>query len=348
MSGAHDSAMAIERILIGRSPAIRGVRELIRKIGPSALPVTVEGPTGSGKELVAQALHVASGRTGRLVAFNVCAIADSMFEDALFGHKKGAFTGAVSDSAGYLAEANGGTVFLDEVSGLPLALQAKLLRVLETREFRPVGAALDRRSDFRVVSATNESLARLVEQQRFRADLRQRLGAVVISLPPLAERMDDVPLLAEHFVAQLAQEGGRPISLHPTAERALQAHHWPANVRELRDVIAYATVLSESGVLRREDITSAVRSDALPPNEPLLSIERRRLLEVMESCGGNVRRAATHLGVHRATLYRQLQRQGLTGVRVVGRLPRPVRSTRLDVAAATRTPAHGIAFPGLA
>src|SRR3954470_19051267 len=185
--------------IVGDSSAIQQLRALIATVAPTRLPVLVEGPTGSGKELVAAALHQASGRRGRLVAFNVCAIGDALFEDALFGHVRGAFTGAANDSAGFLREADAGTVFLDEISGLPWALQAKLLRAVETGEFRPVGAARDARSDFRVVAATNEHLDDLVECGRFRADLKHRIGGVVISVPTLAERVDDIPDLTRYF-----------------------------------------------------------------------------------------------------------------------------------------------------
>ncbi|HJR63809.1 MAG TPA: sigma 54-interacting transcriptional regulator, partial [Gemmatimonadaceae bacterium] len=225
------------------------VRELVRQIAPTELSVLIEGPTGAGKELVAQAMHAASRRSGRLVAFNVCAIAETMFEDALFGHVRGAFTGATSDAAGYLVEADKGTVFLDEISGLAMGMQAKLLRVLETREFRPVGARLDRRSDFRVVAATNEPLATLLAERRIRADLAYRLGGVVIQVPSLRERPEDVPVLACRFMERARASCGIAVRLSGEALHALQQYDWPGNVRELKNVVERAAVLAEGAVV---------------------------------------------------------------------------------------------------
>src|SRR6185436_15443756 len=186
--------------LLGESPVMCRVRALIAMVAPTRLPVLVHGATGTGKEIVAAAIHAESGRRGAFVAFNVCAIGDSMFEDALFGHVRGAYTGAVQDAQGFLREANSGTAFFDEISGLALPLQAKLLRAIELGVFRPIGARHDATSDFRVVAATNEHIHDLVANGRFRADLAHRLGGVVIDLPPLAERVEDIGLLARHFV----------------------------------------------------------------------------------------------------------------------------------------------------
>ena len=189
-------------LLIGDSLPMRQLRALIARVATSTLSVLIEGETGSGKELVARALHEMSGRSGALVALNVCAVPDSMFEATMFGHVKGAFTGALRDSAGYLTEAHRGTLFLDEVSGLSLTNQVKLLRAIETKEFRPVGARSDQRSDFRLIAASNEDMVHLVEGGQFRRDLAHRLGGIKLTVPPLRDRLEDVPILAAHFAAQ--------------------------------------------------------------------------------------------------------------------------------------------------
>src|SRR4051812_33808831 len=227
-------AFANDVVLVGSSTPMRQLRALVATVAPTRVPVLIEGETGTGKELVAALLHRSSGRTGAFVAFNVCAIGDSMFEDALFGHVKGAYTGAVSESLGFLREANGGTAFFDEISGLPLPLQAKLLRAIETGVFRPIGAPRDVRSEFRPVAATNESLGALVEHARFRADLKHRLSGIVLRIPSLAERIDDIPELARHF-ARCAT--GVHVAISPDALLHLQDTPWPGNVRELKQVV---------------------------------------------------------------------------------------------------------------
>jgi DNA-binding NtrC family response regulator len=297
--------------IVGETLAVRRLRELALRVAPSRVPVLIQGPTGSGKELVAQALHTASRRSGPFVAFNVCAIAESMFEDTLFGHVRGAFTGAVGEARGYLAEAHHGTLFLDEISGLTLASQAKLLRAIETREFRPVGARADRTSDFRVVAATNEDLDTLVDAGRFRPDLLYRLRGVSIEVPPLRDRSADIPLLADHFAQQMAPVGKR-IEIRPEALAMLEGHGWPGNVRELRQAIECAVALGDGKVLGRDEVAAAlqqVHSHRLNigPDE----LARAWLREVLEGHEWNTARAAAELGIHRATLYRRMQRLGL-------------------------------------
>lgn len=313
------AADPIATLIVGESPAIRRLRALIARLGPTTLPVLVQGPTGAGKELVARALHVASRRTGRLVAFNVCAVADTMFEDALFGHVKGAFTGAAGDSPGFLAEANGGTMFLDEIGELPLGPQAKLLRVLETHEFRPVGARYDRRSDFRVVAATNRQLPELSGSGRFRLDLLHRLSGFVLSLPPLVDRTEDIPLLVRRVLAEMT--GGAGGEMSPSALALLQRQPWPGNVRELRHVVERAAILAGSRIVGRDAIQEALdvarmRSDDVvrepevrsPHSGSRVGFARRRLLDLLERCDWDTARAAAELGVHRATIYRRMKR----------------------------------------
>jgi len=292
-------ATVLRRILIGESPAIRRVRETIVRVAATQIPVLIEGPTGAGKELVAQALHLASGRTGPIVAVNVCAIAETMFEDTLFGHVRGAFTGAQSDAPGLFAEAHRGTIFLDEITGLPTALQAKLLRVLETRHFRRVGGRGDESSDFRVISATNDDLGALEREGRFRSDLRHRLAKLTISVPPLAARMSDLPLLAEHLVRE---EGGGAVRLETEAMLRLADYDWPGNVRELRSVIECAVAMAEDGVIDRAIVVAL-----LERSTPTAS-KANELVTLLERLEWDIEAAAVTLGVHRSTIYRRLQR----------------------------------------
>ena len=308
------STMSVGSSIIGESRGIVRLREMIAIAARTKLPVLIQGPTGAGKELVAAALHEASGRRGSFVAFNVCAIGDSMFEDALFGHVRGAYTGALNDSPGFLVEADRGTAFFDEIGGLHASLQAKLLRAIETGEFRPIGGKRDVRSDFRVVSATNEAIGQLVAEKRMRADLAHRIGAVVLDVPALCERPDDVPLLVRHF---LRQSGRAVDSAGITADaiRDLQAYHWPGNVRELRQVVEWAHVL-EPGVITA-DITRvalAQRAQSHVSTETS-SLERRELCDVLDRHEWNTESAARELGVHRATLYRRMRHLQLTSLR---------------------------------
>lgn len=308
-------------MMVGDSAPMRRLRALVTAVAPSRVPVLVQGETGTGKELVAAALHEGSGRRGQLVAFNVCAIGESMFEDALFGHVRGAFTGAHSESAGFLREADGGTAFLDEIGSLPPSLQAKLLRAIETGVFRPLGARRDARSDFRLVAATNERLSELVRDGRFRSDLAHRLGGFVIQLPRLEERLDDVPELVHHFVS-LARPGDS-VAVEPEAIALLQAQAWPGNVRELKHVIDVAAVFART-TLSADHVRLAM--DAREPSggasEAARGLaERDALVLVLEGCGWDIDDAAAHLGVHRATLYRrmkrlQVERREVTAARV--------------------------------
>jgi DNA-binding NtrC family response regulator len=293
--------------IIGDSPAVRSMRALIDLAAPSNLPVLIQGPTGSGKELVAAALHTISKRAGRFVAFNVCAIGDAMFEDALFGHVRGAFTGAISDSLGLLREGDRGTVFFDEISGLHPALQAKLLRAVETQEFRPVGANRDARSAFRFVAATNVPLERLVAAGEFRSDLAHRIGAIVIHVPPLLHRLEDIPSLALHF---LARSGSGPCVIEEAAIRVLQRHTWSGNIRELKHVVEWANLLGEGRLIAR--VVEVALSQRTPSGEQIDDtreyVELRNLLDIH---GWDTESAARALGVHRATLYRRMKRQQL-------------------------------------
>ena len=307
------SAAAMAELLIGETPVMQQLRALVARVAPSSLPVLIQGPTGSGKELVAAALHRWSGRAGRLVAFNVCALGESMFEDALFGHVKGAFTGALRDAPGYLLEADRGTAFLDEIGGLPLAAQAKLLRAVETRQFRAVGATYDRSSDFRLVAATNEGLDALVAGGRFRPDLAFRLCGVVIEVPPLAARTADIPLLARHFLEASAPELGLELGADALAELAAQP--WEGNVRELKHVVERAILSSTGRRVTRTDVRTALPGSTCAPRANSLdSFAKRRLEELLGAHGWDTAKVAAALGVHRGTVYRQMKRLGIKGV----------------------------------
>jgi DNA-binding NtrC family response regulator len=270
----------------------------VRRVAPTRLAVLIEGPTGSGKELVAAAIHEESGRRGAFVPFNVCAIPESMFEDALFGHVRGAFTNAFAETQGYLREADGGTVFLDEIGALPRSLQAKLLRALETGKFRPVGAGRDVHSDFRLVAATNEPAALLVADGRLRPDLAHRIAGITIAVPALAERTADIARLVRYF----ATRSGSPQVCDDATLAMLIAHAWPGNVRELRNVVECAIAL---GGLSASIVHGLVTKGGTA--EPDAISKRHRLRAVLVAHRWNTESAAKTLGVNRTTVYRWMK-----------------------------------------
>ncbi len=308
-NGRHLSAL---ESIVGDSEPIRALREWIDAVARTTLSVLIEGPTGAGKELVAAALHAASGRRGAFVPCNVCAISDTMFEDAMFGHVRGAFTGAFSDVPGFLAEANGGTVFLDEVSGLPQTMQAKLLRAIETGVFRPVGAKRDTHSEFRLVAATNEPLQVLVDNGLFRPDFAHRVSAVRVTVPPLADRLDDLPLLVRHF---LQHSGHGHVRVADDAIEVLRGHAWPGNVRELRHVIESSAIFS-NGKLVGETVRMILsrRLQAAGSRIEMEALERRTIIEALERSDWNTETVSRELGMHRATLYRRMRKFGIARV----------------------------------
>jgi len=294
------------RVLVGRSPGLVRVRQEIAKVAPTDLAVLVLGETGTGKELVASEVHRLSGRGGELVAVNCAAVPEKLLESTLFGHTRGAFTGAAEKSDGLFVRADGGTLFLDEVGELPLAAQPKLLRVLEDGLVTPVGDGRPRAVDVRVVAATNTRLREEVEAGRFRADLFARLEAWPIELPPLRTRKVDVCTLLRHFIAD------RP----PTADavEALLIHDWPFNVRELRTLARRLEVSCAPGEPIRLDDTGPLadqlraRRDGTEPPIPAADcgLTRERIEAALRELNGNVTRAAKHLGCGRKTLYRRL------------------------------------------
>jgi DNA-binding NtrC family response regulator len=303
--------------LIARSPAMRQVVEVMQRIAPSDASVLITGEHGTGKEVLARHLHAASARARRpLVTVNAGGIAEGIFESELFGHVKGAFTDAKADREGFFEKADGGTLFLDEIGNLPLKLQAKLLRVLQTGEFQRVGSSRTQRADVRLVSATNVDLRAEARAGRFREDLLYRINTVELRIPALRERRDDIPALAEHFLASYAERYGRQVSgFEPDAMRAILDHRWPGNVRELGHTLERAVLLAQGERIRVADLNlhPAAPPGGDPPLEemPLDDVERHLIRRALERHGGNVSLAAEALGLSRSALYRRLEKYGL-------------------------------------
>ena len=309
--------------MVGRSPLMLEVFSRIRRVAPHFRAALVTGETGTGKELVAAALHRLSPVSqNRFVVCNASAVVETLFESELFGHVKGAFTGATHDKMGLIEHANGGTLFLDEVGDMPLSTQAKLLRTLQNQEIQRVGSLTPRRVDVRVIAATNRDLKALIAERRFREDLYYRLSRVEIQLPRLAERKQDLPLLARHFIEQLAAQYGKTIQgLTPRAELVLMRYGWPGNIRELENVLSEACMLTEAERLDVGDLPAHVRTPAPEDTNEidgeleraaaelltLNEVHRRYALRVLAQVGGNKLRAAKILGINRATLYRLLE-----------------------------------------
>jgi DNA-binding NtrC family response regulator len=310
--------------ILGRSAAMQEVFGLIRRLSGSAASVLITGESGTGKELVAKSIHFNSPRKGRpFVAINCAAIPDTLLESELFGYKRGAFTDARTDRAGLFVEAEGGTMFLDEIAELSPAVQAKLLRVLQEREIRPLGATRPERVDVRVIAATNKDLEPRLKNATFREDLYYRLNVIHIHLPRLRDRAEDILALADHFLAQSAARAGKEIrGFHEAAKKALLGHAWPGNVRELENVVERAVALAETNLVQLDDLpplAPVVRErrggdgevdtlgTALARGLSLEELEREYIQRVLSAEGGNKTRAAQRLGLDRKTLYRKLE-----------------------------------------
>jgi DNA-binding NtrC family response regulator len=299
--------------MIGRSPLMLQVFARIRRVAPHYLTALVTGASGTGKELVAAALHRLSPvSNNRFAVCNCAAVVETLFESELFGHVRGAFTGAAQDKVGLFEYAHGGTVFLDEIGEISLEMQSKLLRVLENREIQRVGSPAVKKVDVRVVAATNRNLQELIAEKKFREDLYYRLSMVEIELPRLADRREDLSLLQRFFIEQFAEQYGKPIKgLIPRAQIVLARYLWPGNVRELRSVLGSACMMAEGEMLDVRDLPERIRTrpadaDTESENEllPLAEVERRHVLRVLEQVGGNKVQAAKVLGINRATVYR--------------------------------------------
>jgi two-component system response regulator HydG len=307
--------------LVGRSEGMRQVVQLATRLAAAPSPVLVVGETGTGKELVARALHSEGPRaSGPFVAVNCAALPESLLESELFGHARGAFTGASQARRGLFVEADAGTLLLDEIGDMPLALQPKLLRVLETGEVRPVGSDVTRTTDVRIVAATHRDLARLVRDGKFREDLYFRICVVPIQIPPLRERREDIPLLVEHFIAKSRARFPTAIvrSFSPAALQALIEHPWPGNVRELENVVERWVVSGSTAEVQLADVKHSLREDET--RHPLARaeselwsldvLEQKYIGWVLERVGGNKTRAAELLGIDPSTLYRRARRGG--------------------------------------
>ena len=300
--------------LIAESPAMRPVMDLIARVAPSDASVLVTGEHGTGKELVACMLHAASPRAARpMVTVNVGGLSESLFESELFGHERGAFTGARGERLGRFELADGGTLFLDEIANVPLAQQAKLLRVLQTGEFERVGSSRTRRVSVRLVSATNADLRGEVAVGRFREDLLFRIDTVEIHLPPLRERREDIPLLGAHFLERhAARYGKRLAGFEPEALEALRAHPWPGNVRELDHAVERAVLLAVGDLVRAADLgLKPAEAGASLDHLTLDEAERELIRRALKRHQGNVSEAAKALGLSRSAFYRRLERHRL-------------------------------------
>jgi two-component system response regulator HydG len=307
--------------LIGHSPAMQRVLQVARQIAPTDTTVLIEGESGTGKELVAKAIHNNSRRRqGNFVALNCAALSEGILESELFGHEKGAFTGALASRKGRFEHAHGGTLFLDEVGDMPASTQIKLLRVIENGEITRVGSNDPRRVDVRLISATNQDLDQLVKDGQFREDLYWRLKVVRVFLPPLRDRREDIPLLIEYYLGRLAREHGKTIEgIAPEAQRILAAYDWPGNVRELINALETMVVLAPKATLDVGDLPPEIRPTGEPPPQSAIQpgirlgdAERILIERTLKMTGGNRQQAAELLGIGERTLYRKIKEYGLS------------------------------------
>ncbi|MDP2833409.1 MAG: sigma-54-dependent Fis family transcriptional regulator [Pseudomonadota bacterium] len=294
--------------MVGHSPAFTRMLDLINRVAPAMTPVLLLGESGAGKELAAQAVHAHSARREQpFVPVDCSGMTESLFESELFGYEKGAFTGAGQRKTGLVEAAAGGTLFLDELGDIPLHLQVKLLRLLESGTYRRVGGVEILRADFRLVCATHRDLMAMVEDGRFRRDLYYRLAAFPIHLPALRERREDLPLLVEHLLARLAPE--RPLRLDEASRKQLTEHDFPGNIRELRNLLERAMLMADGDVLSLADALDLPRAEPLPTRESILPLdqaERRYVRQALTQLDGDRKELARRLGISERTLYRKL------------------------------------------
>jgi formate hydrogenlyase transcriptional activator len=311
--------------IIGKSPALKAVLEQVERVASTDSTVLIQGETGTGKELIARAVHNVSPRSGRpFLKLNCAAIPFDLLESELFGHERGAFTGAIAQKIGRFELADNGTLFLDEVGDIPLALQPKLLRVLQEQEFERLGSGRTHKVDVRLVAATNRDLLEMASRNKFRSDLYYRLNVFPISLPPLRERREDIPALVEHFVEIFSRRMGRHIrDIPPETIAAFSSYSWPGNIRELQNFVERAVILAQDGVFRSPLSSSLVQIASSPslgtttePAAPmtLRDSERMLVLQALQTTGwviGGPNGAAVKLGLERTTLIRRMKKLGI-------------------------------------
>jgi PAS domain S-box-containing protein len=302
--------------IIGKSPRMRKVFEIIGKAAQSDAPIIVYGASGTGKELVARAIHeLGRRRDGPFIQLNCAALNESLLESELFGHVRGAFTGAYRHRQGRFEAAHGGDIFLDEIGDVPMSIQVKLLRVLETKQFERVGDHRPLISDARIITATNKNLHELVDDKKFREDFFFRINVIPIRLPPLEERMEDIPLLVDHFIRQLRTKSGKDInSLSPEAMKLFMNYRWPGNVRELRSAMEYAFVIAESGLIEPDHLPANFAETTItlhPASSKDEASEKNALIDALRLCDGNKCRTAEMLGISRVTVWNRMRKYGI-------------------------------------
>ena len=303
--------------MVGRTPEMKKVFHLIATVAPSDGTVLIQGESGTGKELVARAIHEQSGRVQNpFVVINCAAIPSTLMESELFGHCRGAFTGASTDSAGKLEIANSGTVFLDDIDSLSIKMQAKLLRVIQQKEFERIGSHRIINADIRIIASSNQDLLGLVGQNRFRQDLFYRLNVLPISLPPLRQRKDDIPLLLDHFLHTYAHRRGKDVKkLTPAAVEHLSAYHWPGNVRELENLVERICTINPERTIRLANLppltTIGTQGKKLSLRDAVQAFEKQYIQDVLGATNGNKTEAARRLGIHRNTLLTKTKELGI-------------------------------------
>jgi two-component system response regulator PilR (NtrC family) len=307
--------------IIGKSEEIQGVFNLVNKVADTDSTILISGESGTGKELIAKAIHYRSGRANApFVSINCGALPENLLESELFGHVKGSFTGAIRDKEGMFKVASGGSFFLDEVGETSLAIQVKLLRVLQEREIIPVGGTAPIKVDVRLIAATNADLEKAVKEERFRADLYYRLNVIPVLIPPLRDRRDDIPLLVDHFLRIATERCGRRKTVSREAMEFLSSYDWPGNVRELENIVERACILQEGDDILAEDLPEKVRHHSQERRKIVMQetqmtldeLEKEYLVSVLEETNWQKKKASAILGINASTLYRKIQRYGLS------------------------------------
>jgi transcriptional regulator with PAS, ATPase and Fis domain len=307
--------------IIGKSEEIQAVFNLVNKVADTDSTILISGESGTGKELIAKAIHYRSGCANNpFVSINCGALPENLLESELFGHVKGSFTGAIRDKEGMFKVANGGTFFLDEVGETSLAIQVKLLRVLQEREIIPVGGTAPIKVDVRLIAATNADLEKAVREERFRADLYYRLNVIPVLIPPLRERRDDIPLLVDHFLHHASERSGRRKAISKESIELLSNYDWPGNVRELENIVERACILQEGDEIQVEDLPEKVRHHSNERRKVVMQetqmtldeLEKEYLVSVLEETSWQKKKASAILGINASTLYRKIQRYGLS------------------------------------